>query len=454
MESPVDPRRVRTVQEGIPGSGPVVCWMSRDQRSRDNWALLHAQALALRRGRPLVVAFALAPSFMGATIRQYAFMLRGLAEVDRELSGLGIALHLLRGVPSSTVPRLIRRVDATALVCDFDPLRIKRGWLAGVSARARVPVMEVDAHNVVPCQAASQKQEWGAYTLRPKLLRVLPGLLTEVPPLREHPRTRSSLEVDNDWEGAVRRLRVDRSVAELGGPAPGEGAARTALRAFVEERLDTYADARNDPNLDGQSGLSPYLHFGALSAQRVALEVRAHQGDVRSTDAFMEQLIVRRELADNFCLYNARYDSFEGFPEWARRTLDDHRADRRPHLYSRAELEQGRTDDAAWNAAQLEMVRTGAMHGYMRMYWAKRLLEWTSSPEEALAVAISLNDRYELDGRDPNGYAGIAWSIGGVHDRAWGARPVFGKVRCMSARGLRSKFDVDAYVRRHLGGRG
>lgn len=450
----VDARRIRTIRDGVPGDGPVVYWMSRDQRSEDNWALLHAQSLALHGRRPLVVAFSLAPAFLGATLRQYAFMLRGLGELDRALAGHGIPLHLLRGGPSASIPRFIQRVDASALVCDFDPLRVKRAWQAKVATHVRVPVVEVDAHNVVPCWAASQKQEWGAYTLRPKISRLLPGLLREVPPLEEHPHGRAALEAENDWDGALRRLRVDRTVPEVVTPVPGEAAARKSLHEFVERKLDGYADAHNDPNLDGQSGLSPYLHFGHLSAQRVALEVRAHQGDTRSTEAFLEQLIVRRELADNMCLHNPHYDSFEGFPEWARCTLDGHRADRRPHLYSREELEDGRTEDAAWNAAQSEMVRTGRMHGYMRMYWAKKLLEWTSSPEEALAVAIALNDRYGLDGRDPNGYAGIAWSIGGVHDRAWGARPVFGKVRYMGSRGLRSKFDVDAYVGRHLGARG
>jgi deoxyribodipyrimidine photo-lyase len=161
-----------------------------------------------------------------------------------------------------------------------------------------------------------------------------------------------------------------------------------------------------------------------------------------------DQLIVRRELADNFCLYNPHYDTPQCFPEWAGRTLSDHARDARPYVYARERLEGGETHDDLWNAAQQEMAQSGKMHSYLRMYWAKKILEWTPSPAEALETVIALNDRYELDGRDPNGYAGAAWSVGGVHDRAWGERPVFGKIRYMSYNGCKSKFDVRAYTRR------
>jgi deoxyribodipyrimidine photo-lyase len=228
---------------------------------------------------------------------------------------------------------------------------------------------------------------------------------------------------------------------------PGESAAHRALAGFLDQRLEGYATDRNDPNRNGQSGLSPYLHFGHLAPQRVALAVAAG-GTPDDRDAFLEELIIRRELSDNFCWYNNRYDQVEGFPDWARKTLDRHRADPREYRYSRGALERGETHDRLWNAAQKEMVLTGKMHGYLRMYWAKKILEWSGSPEEALAAAIFLNDRYELDGRDPNGYAGIAWSIGGVHDRPWGERPVFGMVRYMNYNGCARKFDVPGYIGR------
>jgi len=218
------------------------------------------------------------------------------------------------------------------------------------------------------------------------------------------------------------------------------------MKGFLEQGLSVYKARRNDPSLQGQSNLSPYLHFGQISAQRIVLEALQNPARKASRDAFLEELIVRRELSDNFCYYNSQYDRFGGFPAWARKTLDEHRKDKRPYLYTLKQLENAATHDDLWNAAQIEMVKQGKMHGYMRMYWAKKILEWTGSPEEAIEAAIFLNDKYELDGRDPNGYAGIAWSIGGVHDRAWGERPVFGKVRYMSRAGSRSKFDINKYI--------
>jgi len=222
------------------------------------------------------------------------------------------------------------------------------------------------------------------------------------------------------------------------------------LREFLRERLPWYHEGRNDPMEDAQSNLSPYLHFGHISAQRIVLEVTKHDANRESQEAFLEELIVRRELSDNFCFYNAHYDHFEGFPDWAKKTLNDHRKDTREYVYSLDDFGRGDTHDQLWNAAQREMVRRGKMHGYMRMYWGKKILEWTESPEEAIKIAIYLNDRYELDGRDTNGYAGIAWSIGGVHDRAWPERPIFGKIRYMSYHGCKSKFDVMAYRERNI----
>ena len=192
--------------------------------------------------------------------------------------------------------------------------------------------------------------------------------------------------------------------------------------------------------------MSPYLHFGQISAQRVALDVKAFQGNKESEAAFLEELIIRRELSDNFCLYNSNYDSFEGFPNWAKETLNKHRKDKRDFIYTKEEFELAATHEYLWNAAQTELVITGKMHGYMRMYWAKKILEWTKSPEEALSIAVYLNDKYELDGRDPNGYVGCAWSIGGVHDRAWTERNVIGKIRYMNLNGAKRKFDVEEYV--------
>jgi deoxyribodipyrimidine photo-lyase len=447
----VDPRRIRILKKGSPEKGPVVYWMSRDQRVDDNWALLFSQELAIERTAPLAVVFCLVSTFLDATIRQYGFMLNGLKKLESRLAELGIPFFLLTGEPGAEIPRFAVKHAIGTLITDFDPLRIKEDWKAQVTARLAAPLYEVDGRNIVPCWVASTRQEYGAYTLRPKIRRALSEFLTEFPTLRRHPVTWKRPMPRADWHRAGTLLRVDRSVPEVNWLMPGEKAAREVLNHFIERKLSVYPERRNDPTEDGLSHLSPYLHFGQISAQRVALEVRK-EGNAESAarEAFLEELIVRRELADNFCFYNPDYDRLSGFPAWAQKTLNDHRSDRREYLYSPEDFEAGKTHDGLWNAAQIEMVRRGKMHGYMRMYWAKKILEWTESPEEALRIAIYLNDRYELDGRDTNGYVGIAWAVGGVHDRAWGERPIFGKVRFMSAGGCKSKFDVRAYIERNL----
>jgi deoxyribodipyrimidine photo-lyase len=446
----VHPKRARLIKEGVKGSGPIIYWMSRDQRVRDNWAFLYAQELALRQKVGLGVVFALAPSFLNATLRQYGFMLKGLRLVEQKLEGLGIPFFLIAGSPSQELPRFLGKHKIGVLVTDFDPLRIKQQWKKIVAEQITIPVYEVDARNIVPCWVASNKKEYAAYTLRPKIHRALSEFMEEFPPPQKHPFVWPGSMSGTDWEQAERSLNVDHSVPEVDWLLPGEQAAASVMDRFITTKLSGYAAKRNDPNQDGISHLSPYLHFGQISSQRVALEVRKSKVNQESKDGFLEEIIVRRELSDNFCFYNSEYDRFGGFPEWAQKTLNEHRDDEREHIYSLEQFEQGKTHDDLWNAAQLEMVQTGKMHGYMRMYWAKKILEWTESPEDAQEIAIYLNDKYELDGRDTNGYAGVAWSIGGVHDRAWSERATFGKVRYMSYGGCKRKFDVKTYVRRHL----
>ena len=240
-------------------------------------------------------------------------------------------------------------------------------------------------------------------------------------------------------------MQIDNSVQEVNWINPGENEGKRSLKTYLNERMDVTGESRNDPNKDSLSNLSPYIHFGQLSAQEIALQVIATEDSV-GKDTFLEQLIVRRELSDNFCYYNDDYDSFNGFHSWAQKTLNEHREDQREYLYSSSEFENANTHDKLWNAAQHQMIVSGKMHGFMRMYWAKKILEWSEDPEAALQIAIDLNDKYELDGRDPNGYTGIAWSIGGIHDRPWFERPVFGKVRYMNYNGCKRKFDVNKYI--------
>jgi deoxyribodipyrimidine photo-lyase len=447
----VNQKRIRILNNNSETGGPIIYWMSRDQRAEDNWALLHAQDLAVIRMVPLVVVFCLVPDFLGATLRHYDFMIRGISETSKSLEKKSIPFFLRIGDPAAEIPLFVQKLGAGCLVTDFDPLRIKRHWKKKISSRLRIPFIEVDAHNIVPCWIASPKQEWGAYTIRPKIRALLSEFLKPFPKLRQHPFPLSDGSERIDWDKSLKILQPDQSVAPVHLFEPGPGTAKRKLRRFIQTGLKKYDTRRNNPTLEGQSCLSPFLHFGQLSPQRVALNVLSAALDPLKKEAFLEELIIRRELADNFCYYNPDYDSTRSFPSWARTSLDAHRRDLREYSYTTGQFEGGQTHDPLWNAAQMEMVKTGKMHGYMRMYWAKKLLEWSESPDQAMETAIRLNDRYELDGRDPNGYAGIAWSIGGVHDRAWGERQVFGKVRYMSYGGCKSKFDVEGYIRKMEG---
>jgi deoxyribodipyrimidine photo-lyase len=445
MHAPLS-QRLRPLNPHKYQGGPVLYWLSRDQRARDNWALLYAQQLALDHQAPLAVVFNLVPRFLQAAHRQYDFMLRGLKETAARLAQHNIPFFLLQGEPGATIPAFLEHRRAGAVVTDFDPLRFKRQWKNQVLERIHIPLIEVDAHNIVPCWLASPKQEFAAYTLRPKIHRLLPDFLTDLPSLQVHPFPWPDTVPPIDWGRALDGVAADPGVPAVSWCQPGEDAARQRLQNFISRGLQRYAGDRNDPTLEGLSDLSPYLHFGHIAPQRVAWEIQRADAPPEDRQAFLEELIVRRELSDNFCFYNLGYDKVSGFPEWAQKTLDQHRRDHRDYLYRLEEFDQARTHDALWNAAQLEMLLRGKMHGYLRMYWAKKILEWTASPEEALEIAIYLNDRYELDGRDPNGYVGVAWSIGGVHDRAWGERPIFGKIRYMSLSGCQRKFKVDQYV--------
>jgi deoxyribodipyrimidine photo-lyase len=439
--------RIHTPNNNSLKEGLVLYWLNRDQRVHDNWALLYAVEIARKRRVAAAVLFNLVPEFLGTTTRQYEFMLTGLEEISKELAKFSIPLIVLTGDPAIEIPKFVSKNKAGLLVKDFSPLKINRRWAEAVSSRIDIPVHEIDAHNIVPCRAVSEKQEYAAYTIRPKIHKNLDEYLVEFPKLKKQNIAWPFKVPPIDWKKLRKSLKIDESVPAVDWIKPGEKEARKALRHFTGERLPHYNDRRNDPVENYQSDLSPYLHFGQISAQRIALEVLKASADEVKKETFLEELIVRRELSDNFCFYNENYDNPDGFPDWAKKTLAEHRHDRRDYLYSREQLEAAETHDELWNAAQLELVKFGKMHGYMRMYWAKKILEWTATVEDAMDYAIYLNDRYELDGRDPNGYAGIAWSLGGVHDRAWSEREIFGKIRYMSYDGCRRKFDVAGYIR-------
>ena len=427
-----------------PGAG-VIYWMSREQRVHDNPGLLYARELAEDYNSALVVVFTLSDNFLGAGLRQYDFMIRGLVDVTSALKHKNIPFILLKGDPIVQLSNYINSAQSGCVVVDFDPLRIKRSWQEGVVANTKAQFYEVDGHNIVPARYVSNKLEYAAYTLRPKIKRALQNFLIDHPDLKAMDRSNFH---DEGFvpDRILDSVELDRTVKPVEWLLPGTNEGMKVLTNFISTKLSRYAELRNDPNQFGTSDLSPYLHFGQISSGTIARQILKEYGQDENSEAFLEELIVRKELSDNFCHFNPDYDRPEGFHDWAKKTQREHARDEREFIYSLDQLEQGRTHDPLWNAAQLEMVRRGKMHGYLRMYWAKKILEWTKSPAEAMKAAIYLNDKYELDGRDPNGYAGIAWSIGGVHDRAWNERPVFGKIRYMNYNGAKRKFNVDNYI--------
>jgi len=372
-------------------------------------------------------------------------MLRGLQEIDAELKNYNIPFYLTIGKPEEEIPNLLKKLGASFLVSDFDPLKIKRIWKRDVAKQITIPFYEVDAHNIVPCLYVSNKLEFAAYTIRPKIHKALIEFMDEFSSLKKMNKSEISSEII-DWSKIQKSLKINFDVKEVDWIKPGESEAQKTFNHFLKKKFENYHELRNDPTKDYQSNLSPYLHFGQISAQRIAHDTEKFKGNPESKKVFLEELIVRRELSDNFCYFNKNYDSFDGFHDWAKTSLNEHRKDEREFVYTLKQFESANTHEDLWNAAQKELISTGKMHGYMRMYWAKKILEWTKSPEEALKIAIYLNDKYELDGRDPNGYTGVAWSIGGIHDRAWFERPVYGKIRYMNRNGAASKFDIKAYV--------
>ena len=430
------------------GGRYVVYWMQASQRARGNHALEHAAARANELGKPLVVFFGITGRYPGANRRHYSFLLEGLRETKRSLAERGIGMAVRNLSPAEGIVEFAR--EACLVVVDRGYTRGQREWRARAAEQAACPFIQVESDAIVPVETASDKEEYSAATIRRKLHRLLPDFLV---PLREvrvrkeslHLRFDRTFDVE-DPEAALARLDLDPAVPMPVRTVPsGTKAAEKALARFVRERLPRYAEERNDPNAGATSGMSPYLHFGQISPLHIALRVLRAARPGR--EEYLEELIVRRELAINFVFRNGRYDRFECLPDWCRKTLLSHARDEREALYGLEELEQAKTHDPYWNAAQREMVCTGRMHGYMRMYWGKKILEWTKTPQRAFDIALLLNNRYELDGRDPNGFAGVAWCFG-KHDRPWGERPVFGTVRYMNDRGLRRKFDADRYVRR------
>ena len=443
----IQPQRILIRNNNDAADGQfVLYWMQAAQRAEWNHALEYAISVANERKKPVLGAFCIADDFPEANERHYAFMLEGLKETQGSLAKRHIQLVILHGKPEQTIPKFSKKADM--LVMDEGYLRIQQAWRDVIAEAADCAVYEVTTNLIVPVEEASDKENFSAGTLRPRIGRQLEKYLV---PLKHTKPKHTSLNLKfrsfdiTDTQKALKKLAIDRSVKASPFFSGGTREAKKRLRHFIKNKLDDYAEKRNDPILDCQSNLSPYLHFGQISPLFIALEILKSNVKKKCKDAFLEELIVRRELSHNFVYYNPHYDDYDALPAWALRTLNFHAKDKRDYVYTVKQFETGQTHDPYWNAAQLEMVITGKMHNYMRMYWGKKILEWTKHPKNAFQTALYLNNKYELDGRDPNGFAGVAWCFG-KHDRAWNERPVFGKVRYMNAAGLKRKFDIDGYV--------
>ncbi len=427
----------------------VLYWMQHAQRATYNHALEYAIREANGRGLPVLAVFGITQRFPAANARSYAFMLEGLRETQQALRDRGIQLVVRLQPPMEAVETLAQA--AALVVTDSGYLRVERRWREQVARRLPCRLVQVESDVVVPVETASEKEEYAAYTIRPRIHKHLDKFLVGLEPT---PVERDSLGLNevgidlDDIGSLLERMRINRSTERVNTFSGGTAQAEALLDDFIARKLHHYADGRNEPSEDYLSHMSPYLHFGQISPLYIALRVREAEGVAQeNVNAYLEELIVRRELSMNFCHYDSDYDSLACLPDWARETLEEHARDEREYVYTPEEFEAARTHDPYWNAAQREMVLTGKMHGYMRMYWGKKILEWSPTPEAAHRTALELNNRYELDGRDPNGFTGVAWCFG-KHDRAWKERPVYGKTRYMSAGGLERKFDIGAYVRK------
>jgi deoxyribodipyrimidine photo-lyase len=445
--------RVTIRRDGVPDPDEkcVVYWMQRAQRGVDNHAVDLAVGVANLLDLPLVVYFAGISNFPHANLRHYVFLNQGLPDIEADLAARNISF-VMRRAPRESHEKLLADVDAAFLVGDENPMREPECWRKHLASRIRIPFWTVDADVVVPSKLI-EKAQYGAYTIRPRLYKLLPDYLVPYEnACAEHawrrPRGFQSDSVHEDmtrdWKG------FDRSVGPVDMWKGGTHAALKRLRLFAGTPLEAYEAKRNHPEVDGTSCLSPYLHFGHIGPVTIALAIAAAAKSKprlqSARDSYFNELIVWRELAVNFVRYTPNYDTADCAEAWAKATIAEHARDEREHLYTLRQLETAQTYDELWNAAQIQMVRYGWMHNHLRMYWAKKILEWTPDAATAVKYCVHLNDKYFLDGRDPNGYAGIAWAILGKFDRAWGSRPVFGKIRYMSGASTGKKFDSRRYI--------
>lgn len=441
--------RVRQLKKSS-ATGAIIYWMSREQRVQDNWSLVYAQELAIEQKQPLLIYFYLHP-VKNYNPQHYLWMLTGLEEVAQQLETLNIPFIVSTEKPVKSLSNLVKKSGAAHLVADLSPLSTAKKRLNSITTRLNLSVFEVDARNTVPVWEVMDKQAYAASSIRARLVPLLHKFYTDYPQIKPSKYTH---KFDYpDFQQLKNSLRLNSLNLNPHYPVTGSKAANQALSAFLDTKLSKYSTDKNNPLLNATSQLSAYLHFGQLSALRVLLEYKKRfpETDLFNkktySQSFLDEIIIRKELAENYCYFNNDYRSIKGAPIWGYNELKMHEKDKRDYLYTYEDLQDAKTHDQLWNACQIDLVETGFMPGYLRMYWAKKFLEWTASPEKALEYAIRLNDYYSLDGRDPNGYAGIQWAISGLHDHPWKSRMVFGKIRYMGQLACKKKFDIKAYIK-------
>ncbi len=440
--------KIKVLREGnVKANKYIIYWMQSAQRAKNNPALNYAIKKANQIEVPLIVFFNLTDQFPDANYRHYYFMLEGLKEVEKELAKKGIKFVVKIGDPTKNVTKLIK--DAVFLISDRGYLKIERKWKEEVAENINCRFVLINTNTIVPVDIASDKEEYAAYTIRKKITNKLERFLRK--PEQEKLKL-NSLKIKLNGinlgkiEEIIKQLDIDMEIEKSNILIGGRNQAVKKLNNFIKEKLKKYQEYGSNPDQNITSYLSPYLHFGQISPSFIYQKVQ--ESGIGAED-FLEQLVVRRELSFNFVYYNQNYDNLLGdiLPNWAVKTLNEHQADQKENIYSLQDLENHDTHDPYWNAAQKEMVVSGYMNGYMRMYWGKKLLEWTENYQSAFQRILYLNNKYLLDGRDPNGFAGAAW-IFGKHDRAWKERKIFGKVRYMNKAGLERKFNMKKYINR------
>lgn len=428
----------------------IVLWMQASMRVFNNHALQYAIRAANQLKLPIKAVFGLTPQYPEANTRHYLYLLEGLQDLKQNLHVRGIPLIIRLGHPPEVA--LHAAQDAALVVTDRGYLRhqkIWRSWLAQRLKTINTPLIQVESEALIPVASVSQKQEYAARTIRPKISTLLDEYLR---PLEEHELKYPMFSLDQQEDLNIehpQKLMATLPILQLsaGKETGGEQAALQRLEDFINQDLPHYHEQRNNPAQTRSSRLSAYLHYGHLSPLSIILEIYKHT-DARdeSVLTFIEELIVRRELSFNFTEYHPQYDQYTALPTWAQKTLAEHADDPRPYLYSLDQFTRAATHDPYWNAAQQEMVLTGRMHNYMRMYWGKKILEWTPSPQDAFSIMLHLNNYYQQDGGDPNSFVGVLWVLG-LHDRPWKRRDIFGSVRYMNSNGLKRKFDMNAYLK-------